>query len=241
MLFKQKLLIVGLCLFFAHATYATPVQYNYQTTGFFGSTNSALDSFLNSGGASGSFFYDNQGAFHSLVPAINPDGSPSAVAGASLYDAITNFTGSVGGETFSDASGQILIGDEKLAPPGAPQPPFPWDIVAISLDPSSQPANINGFSIDLGTSGVFTLVNVVFQWLEGAGGGDFLTNDDLVSTLPPPGFDGSIPSNLQLIFADEAGDILVSVANVTVTAVPEPVSIFLMLSGTLGLLLRRRN
>ena len=109
----------------------------------------------------GSFVYDSD------VPAtLILAGPPSA--GATLYaGSLSNIEGAVAGNTFSDPSGGVVVGDNKYN--GIE------DILSLSSDPifgqADPPADYNfaGFEI-----AGYTLVNVRIFWMQSMAGSDFL-------------------------------------------------------------------
>ncbi len=122
---------------------------------------------------SGTFQYDRDASATGTIPG-------GASSGSTIYGgSITDLEGSIGGNSFSDPNGLIVVGDDKFAPFGG------TDILLLAADPAigtAPPAFINfsGFDVD-----GFTLVNARLFWIEGQLGiGDFLTGEALPPMLP---------------------------------------------------------
>ena len=180
-----------------------PVTYNFTTDvpGFTGGCPACL--FVGQP-VSGSFVYDSEAALTTTVP-----------PGFSIYlGGISNWSGSVGDNSFSDDLGLALVGDDVIAG-------------TRDLFRFTPGMFLNGFAIDEVNSGTYTLVDVRMLWLEGVPGDpnglpDFLMGQTL-PTEPP-----DIPGRLFLDFENPLfPGIPFSVVfeNLIVTRAPTPVTI----------------
>jgi hypothetical protein len=232
---KIGLALLGILALSTTPALAVPITYEFSTGPVLGALNvgvigdpnnqALLDVFANST-VTGSFVYDSESPVTSVV--TNPLGTQY------LYDgAVTALTGSVAGFTFGDASGRIQVGDE-LNINGAPR-----DILQIS----GAAPDFTGF--DLGTLGL-TLLNARLFWIEGnptTNGGtlsDFLSGNGLPSPLP------DLTGLFAFSFAATGSTTLASTVTfrelqIRPVAVPEPVTLSLLVSGIVALASFRRR
>lgn len=216
---------------------AAAVTYTFTGTNIFGPSSAALAP-LAGLSVSGSFTYDADGA-------LNISG-----ASGSSYQGFSSLSGTVGGYSFSDSSGGVVVQNDSYTPP-YPYPEVPSDLFLLYAEPTlgmSGSYNLTGFTVP-----GLTLVNVRLFWIENliSGTPDFLGSNDLPSALPT--FTGRLaldfvaspytpvdgqPSPtlpaLSIVFFD---GLTVS----PVAAVPVPASLPLFASGLLGIMLARRR
>ena len=160
---------------------------------------------------SGTFVYDRESAATGTLTA-------GLSVGSTIYGgSVTGLAGSIGGNTFSDALGLVVVGDDKFIPFGGS------DILIYAGDPAIGAApperyNFSGFDI-----AGFTLSNARLFWIEGQLGiDDFLSGQDLPGVLP------DFPGRLALDFVPTGSPGPVSSVFfdlLTVSPVAESVSI----------------
>lgn len=219
---------------------AAPVTYSFssQAGTAFSQGTSDSNAFLASLGASpvitGTFVYDT------ASPQTGTTGAGLSIYGlaANVTLSLSNLQGSVGGHSFSDASGFVLVGNNK---------PFSnlasTDSVQLQADSSlvSSTHNFAGFS-----SGGYTAVNLRMFWPASTAGGpvEFTSSQALPPSLAALGpariaIDINVSSNSTLISTNS-----VFFDNVAVAAVPEPELAALWLAGLsllAGVARRKRN
>lgn len=200
----------------AHVAHATPVIYSF-TTGDQPFQPSGTPIFGIGTSVSGTFTYDT------TVAASGTDPNGSTIYAGS----ITNLVGSVGGNGFSDPSGQTKVGNEVIVSGFS----MPVDLLVLSAEPvvagTTTPEDLKGF-----TAGGLDLVNVRLFWNETLlGAPDFLTSQDLPSALPT--FEG----RLSLDFIDPTNPsgpatfVFFDGLFVQAASVPEPTSALLVGGG----------
>ncbi|MEE8306674.1 MAG: PEP-CTERM sorting domain-containing protein, partial [Gammaproteobacteria bacterium] len=200
------------------AAQAIPVSYSFTTDtarqiGFPGNPDSTLlEGLLAAFSVSGTFHYDSDGPF--LV-----DLGAGILAGSSVYRAMSNLSGSVGGYSFSDPVGLGIVGDERFNAQN--------DFLGLHADGNIQ--NLVGFDL-----AGFSLTNVRLFWIETLvqSAPDFLEGQSLPGTLPNFG------GRLALDFGSGAR---VFFENLRVQQVPEPGTLALLVVGLLGISVRRRR
>ena len=219
---------------------AAPVTYSFTSQGGTVLSQGTADSnaFLTSLGAApvitGTFVYDT------ASPQTGTTGAGLSIYGlaANVTLSLSNLQGSIGGKSFSDASGFVIVGNNK---------PFSnlasTDSVQLQADSSlvSSTHNFSGFS-----SGGYTAVNLRMFWPASTLGGpvEFTSSQALPTSLAALGpariaIDINVSSNSTLISTNS-----VFFDNVTVAAVPEPELAAMWLAGLsllAGIARRKRN
>ena len=203
------------------AAQAVPIQYNY-TTNTASSAGNVPELIAQFAGlsVSGSFVYDSDAPRTFTAP----DGNDIHLG------AVTDWTGTVGSNSFSDAdnSSVAIIGDETFS--------TGFDFFLFSMGAPGT-GSASGFSI-----GGFTLDNVRMFWIETLilGTPDFVSGPGLLDPIP------TLPGRLALDFGtittpdDRVLPVNVFFDNLQVTRVPEPASLLLLLSGLLAIGARGR-
>jgi hypothetical protein len=233
MRFKHSVLgVLAFVLLAAETVHAVPVLYEYSAPVVFESRNGAPATpdqrfFTNLDTITGSFVYEND---LSRIPEID--------AGTFYDGALTDLTGTVAGNSFSDPFGTAFVGDD---PSG--DAVLLFADTPFFADTSLSIINLSGFQIVNGST-TFELVNVILFW--GAGtSSDFLSDESLPTSLPPV---GAANNGLLLAFRDTVNQdnehtVTASILTVTpIRVVPIPAAVWLFGSG-LGLLgwLRRKQ
>jgi hypothetical protein len=210
----------------AETVHAVPVLYEYSAPVVFGSRNGAPATpdqrfFTDLDTITGSFVYEN-----------DLSGVPPPSGGGTFYSgALTDLTGTVAGNSFSDPFGTAFVNDD---PSG--------DAVLLFADLSI--INLSGFQIVNGST-TFELVNVILFW--GAGtSSDFLSDESLPASLPPV---GAANNGILLGFRDTgdpdnehtATSIPLTVTPIRVVPIPPAAILFLSGLGVIGLIKRRRS
>jgi hypothetical protein len=226
---------------------AAPVTYTFSTSGApSGGPRVAGTPFVNPGlfageNVSGTFVYDTSALFFSTTPigSSNYRGfTPQSVSG--FVTALSGLSGTLGARSFADVSGQVEVGDDH-APNGA------TDFLQLVFDPFTAtpvppPHNLtsSGFAID-----GFSLVNVRMLYQEGVpspeAAGDFLSSQDLPSTLPA--FHGRIVFDFALPGENQASSfVFIDALTLTpLAAIPEPEIGLLLAIGLAGLGVAKRR
>lgn len=195
---SEVLVTIGVMMA-ASVAYSEAVDHTFSTTGplFV----DPLLAELSSANVSGDFTYDNAGDFLGTVP----DGP--VTAGSAVYGGLSNLSGLVNGDVFSDSAGITIVGDDRYL---GFDPPT--DIVVLVWEPRSD-STLNGFSV----AGM-PLVNVRLFWIEGQSGiGDYLDDEKLPAVLPP-----TIAGTLALDFLHSDGTLRFAFFNVSVVPVIPP-------------------
>ena len=224
---------------------AAPISYSFSTSTVAAGSNTVIAALLGANATvTGSLFYDTAGATYA-----GNTGALGLGGNAELYlRATSNIIGTVGGFSFSDATGGIALSNDNPAP-------FPYrDTLQMGADlapaagsnqvPSSVPRNLVFFE----TSG-YRLHNVRMLWLSGLGGaGDFLSDKNLPVELPTA-FSGRLA--LDFVLSSDPGNLAntpyysrtVFFDNLVLTPVPEPSTYALALTGLLavGVVARSRR
>jgi hypothetical protein len=206
-------------LTFTNIVWSVPITYNFET-----STPSYLP-FLPalSGSVVGSFQYDSETPTSGIIT------GGTSVDGANIYEsAITGLIGSINGNSFSDPSGGVVIGNDAFG--ATTNFPLPGaDFFLLSFDDINGPAqNIDGFSSVDDTLGLLTLINVRMFWIENINNIEgFLSDNFLTDALPL--FSGS---RLALDFQDVNGGTtsLFYELQVTAAKVNAPSTLFLFIT-----------
>ena len=224
---------------------AAPISYSFTTSTVAAGSNTEIAALLGANATvTGSLVYDTDGA----TDAGNT-GALGLGGNAELYlRATSNIIGTVGGFSFSDATGGIALSNDNPAP-------FPYrDTLQMGADlapaagsnqvPSSVPRNLVFFE-----TGGYRLHNVRMLWLSGLGGaGDFLSDKNLPAELPTA-FSGRLA--LDFVLSSDPGNLAntpyysrtVFFDNLVLTPVPEPSTYALALTGLLavGVVARSRR
>jgi hypothetical protein len=147
---------------------ATPVTYDF-TTGNLVATPQPIPSVLAGATVQGSFVYDNDGPLLGTTPS------------GQSYNALSNLSGTVGGNAFGSVDGSVEVANNGyFFPPTG----LKYDLLQLAAKPlySTNPSGFTGFSI-----AGYDLVNVRLFWIDGPGSlgttPDFLTSNDLPVTL----------------------------------------------------------
>ncbi len=225
---------------------AAPVSYSFSTgTVIAASSNPDVAALLGTNATvTGSLVYDTAGATYA-----GNTGTLGLGGNAELYlRATSDIVGSVGGFSFSDATGGIALSNDNPLP-------FPYrDTLRMGADlapaagsnqvPSSVPRNLVFFE-----TGGYRLHNVRMLWLSGLGGaGDFLNDKNLPAELPTA-ISGRLA--LDFVLSSDPGNLAntpyysrtVFFDNLVLTPVPEPSTYALALTGLLavGFMARARR
>jgi hypothetical protein len=228
-------ILAAVLLFSPLGVQAIPVTYGFTTDAANleegGLPSPVLDALVGLS-VTGTFKYDAVGEVVGTVA----DGT---TAGSLAYPTLSDLSGSVGGQSFSDPAGITIVGALNLP---VPTPFTPADYLALDADPRDPAgvSNLNGFDV-----GAFSLVNVRLFWLEYfiASAPDFLADDSLPGMLP------TFAGRLGLDFtsaANPSGPLtFVFFENLRVVPVPmavsEPSALALLALGLLAITLRRRR
>lgn len=224
------------------AARATPVNYTFYSTApvplsLFGSDPAVLNAALAALGPnpviSGSFTYDD------ASPLTTAGGATTAsVYASSITPSFYNFTATVGGYTFADSIGFAQVGNNKtFGNPGT-------DNIQLNID-SSLAASLLPRTFTPVHLGIADVINVRLFWFQGSPSipGDFLGSEALPSVLPA----APMLARISLDFNDAApGGMLLTKSGllldgVVVTAVPEPETLGMLLTGLLAMLVVRRK
>ena len=234
--------LAAILAFGSSASLATPVNYTFQSTSpiplsLFGSDPAVISAAIAALGPnpviSGSFTYD---AASPLTGAGGP--TTASVYGSSVTPAFYNFTATVGGYTFADSLGFAQVGNNKtFGNPGT-------DNIQLNIDSSLavSPVPRTFTPVHLGIADV---VNVRLFWYQGSPSipFDFLSSEALPGMLPS----APMLARISLDFTDAApGGMLITksgllLESVVVTAVPEPETLGMLLTGLLMLAAVRRK
>ena len=223
--FASQLLVLAMCPF---AVQAIPVTYSFSTGNPIAVGDPTLVPLFSGLTVNGTFEYDSAATG---TTGTVPAGFPTT--GATIYfNSTANLSGSVGTNSFSDALGRTIVGNDVFGGIN--------DFLALNADPligSPAPPSEFGF-IGFDIAG-FTLVNVRMFWIENliAGAPDFLPDQNLPGALP------GLVGRLALDFTPTASPGALSPVffdGLTVTRVPEPTTLSLLALGLLGLAFRRR-
>ena len=179
---RQVITTLGFVLTMAAmGSQAASIDYSFSTGTVAVGSNAQIAALLGDNATvSGSFTYDTAGATYA-----GNTGALGLGGNAELYlRATSNIVGTVGGFSFSDATGGIALSNDNPAP-------YPYlDTLQMGADlspalgsnqtPSQVPRNLVYFE-----TGGYRLHNVRLLWLRGQGGaGDFLSGTDLPAQLP---------------------------------------------------------
>lgn len=222
---------------------AAPIRYTFSTGTVAAASNTEIAALLGiDATVTGSLVYDTAGATYA-----GNTGALGLGGNAELYlRATSDIVGTVGGFSFSDATGGIALSNDNPAP-------YPYrDTLHMGADlapaagsnqvPSSVPRNLVFFE-----TGDYRLHNVRMLWLSSLGGADdFLSNTNLPEQLPT-----DIAGRLALDFVliNDPGNLTntpyfsrtVFFDNLVLSPVPEPSTYALFLSGLLGIGLLARH
>ena len=235
---RQVITTLGFVLTMAAmGSQAASIDYSFSTGTVAVGSNAQIAALLGDNATvSGSFTYDTAGATYA-----GNTGALGLGGNAELYlRATSNIVGTVGGFSFSDATGGIALSNDNPAP-------YPYlDTLQMGADlspalgsnqtPSQVPRNLVHFE-----TGGYRLHNVRLLWLSGQGGaGDFLSGTDLPAQLPT---DLSGRLALDFVLSSDPTNLAntpyysrtVFFDGLVLSPVPEPSAFALLLIGLIGM------